>query len=140
MKTTKAPIEYVYDAISTEETQQIGFDILAPSGTMVIVLDPVYKKGKVKKTVIWVKSIQSLPQNREMFESLYGKLTDLVADGTIKACLPSLKLLSALCLVFPQANRHQTLPGGLEGIIKGLDLLENGQVSGTKLVALPSKD
>jgi len=39
-----------------------------------------------------------------------------------------------------QPNRYETLPDGLGGVAGGLQRLENNQVSGVKLVALPSQD
>ncbi|KAF9463951.1 chaperonin 10-like protein [Collybia nuda] len=121
-KITTAPIEYIYDAISAVETQQIGYDLLAPTGRMVTDLAPAFKAGTIVKSVTPVLAIQNLPQNRKMLETLYSHLTKAVTDGIIKA------------------NRHQVLSGGLGGIVKGLQLMENDQVSGVKLVGLPWQD
>ncbi|KAG6901433.1 hypothetical protein C0995_012063 [Termitomyces sp. Mi166 len=81
---TSAPIEIVYDAISSADTQKTGYNILAPNGSMVVVLNP---------------EVNKVP----------GK----------------------------EALRAEILPSGLEGVNGGLSRLENGQVSGTKLVARP---
>ena len=35
------PVEYVYDAISLADTEVLGYDALAPGGTLIIVLDDV---------------------------------------------------------------------------------------------------
>lgn len=83
-KITTATIEYVYDAISTEETQQSGYDLLAPSGHLILVGYPALKAEVPGKTVLFGFAIQHLPQNRKALESLYSKITPLVADGTIK--------------------------------------------------------
>jgi len=117
-KITNAPINHVYDAISSGETQQIGHDILAPEGQMIIVVAPNLKKIE-GKTVIHVLALLALPQNREILEELYTKLTELVAEGLVKP------------------NRHQVLSGGLGGIVQGLQQLQNDQVSGLKLVGRP---
>lgn len=83
-KFTTAPIEYVFDAISSEETQQIGHDLIASSGHLIILLPPALKERVAGKAVTAVSAFQDLPQNRRMLEILYSNLTGLVADGAIK--------------------------------------------------------
>jgi len=57
--------------------------------------------------------------HRELMEEAYTHLTEWLRTGFIKP------------------TPLEVQPGGLGGIIGGLKKLENGQVSGTKLVAHP---
>ncbi|KAG5719519.1 hypothetical protein E4T56_gene5021 [Termitomyces sp. T112] len=61
----------------------------------------------------------NLPHTSEISANMYSKLTEWLEEGTI---LPL---------------RAEILPSGLEGVTGGLSKLENGQVSGAKLVARP---
>ncbi|KAG6917713.1 hypothetical protein DXG01_001364 [Tephrocybe rancida] len=115
---TSAPIDIVYDAISTTVTQQTGNDLLVPGGHLITVLNLVITK-KSDVSHIQVSGIPGLPQNKELLEALYAKLSLLLEQGAI---IP---------------NRFQVLEGGLSGIVGGLEKLENDQVSGVKLVAHP---
>ncbi|KAG6834121.1 hypothetical protein H0H93_011802, partial [Arthromyces matolae] len=111
-------IDIVYDAISLADTQQTGNDLLVPNGSLITVLNlAITKREDVQH--IQVGGILKLPQNKELLEDLYANLPQLLEEGKI---LP---------------NRFQVLSGGLEGIIGGLQKLENNQVSGVKLVARP---
>lgn len=74
----------MFDAISSEETQQIGHDLLVSSGHLIIVLPPAIKERVAGKVVTPVSAFRDAPQNRRALEILYSNLTGLVADGTIK--------------------------------------------------------
>ncbi|KAG6827874.1 hypothetical protein H0H92_010143 [Tricholoma furcatifolium] len=115
---TDEPIDIVYDAISSAQTQQTGNDLLVPGGTLVTVLNLAITKSEHVDHV-QVLGILRLPQNKDLLEGLYPKLETLLETG---ALVP---------------NRFQVLSGGLEGIVGGLQKLENDQVSGVKLVARP---
>lgn len=81
-----APIEYVYDAISSEETQEFGYDLLASGGSLAVVL-PVKVMTKVDdKTVFYVIGFRNRPENREILESLYSKLTRYLEEDIIVVC------------------------------------------------------
>lgn len=81
------PIEIVYDAVSTPETQQLGWDILAPGGSLALVTPPdvnLDKRGKDgEKHVIHMWHQPQLPRNRELAGKLYGKLTEWLSEGVI---------------------------------------------------------
>ncbi|KAG6848938.1 hypothetical protein H0H93_012669 [Arthromyces matolae] len=115
---TSAPIDIVYDAISTADTQKAGYEILAAKGAMVVVLNPEVTKVSGKE-VYHVFAMPNLPHTSEICANMYKKLSDWLEDGII---LPL---------------RPEILPAGLEGVEGGLSKLENGQVSGVKLVARP---
>ncbi|OSX61003.1 hypothetical protein POSPLADRAFT_1034548 [Postia placenta MAD-698-R-SB12] len=119
---TSAPIEVVFDAVSGADTQNVGYELLAPDGTMVIVLANAVPEAKQTKD----RKIQSVfanvnvPQNRALGRSLYAQLTGLLETGAIKP------------------NRVEVLPNGLHGIILGLAKLREG-VSNVKLVGHPQE-
>ncbi|TFK46251.1 GroES-like protein [Heliocybe sulcata] len=119
---TKSPLEVVYDAVSYAETQQTGYDVLAPGGTLVIVLNEQIKKdSSANKTIAHVFGNVHAPALRATGVSLYSKLTSLVEKGEIKP------------------NRVETLPNGLAGIPDGLKRMEEDKISGVKLIARPQE-
>jgi len=117
-KLTNAPVEIVYDAISSKETQQTGHDLLVPGGRLVTVLNLMIAKSE-EIIHVHVLGILRLPQNQVLLTALYSRFAQLLEE---KAIIP---------------NRFEVLPDGLQGIVGGLQRLQNDQVSGIKLVALP---
>lgn len=119
---TTTPIKVVYDSISTEDTQNFSYDILAPGGSLVIVLTALVDEKKLTedKFVTYVAGNVQLPDQRKVGVSLYSKLTELLAAGEIKP------------------NNVEVLPGGLAAIPDGLEKLKKG-VSANKLVARPQE-
>ena len=82
-----APIKTVFDTVSFADTQDIGYDALAPGGTLVIDLPSQIQEKKVTgKKVVNVYGSTSAPQNRKLGVALYAKLTEWLADGSIKVC------------------------------------------------------
>ncbi|RDB28572.1 Enoyl reductase LovC [Hypsizygus marmoreus] len=120
-KITTAPIELVYDAVASEETQQTGYDILADGGHLVMILSQKFKASSAKKTTFNFFGSWSDPQRRELGVALHGVLTGLLEQGLIKP------------------NRVEVLPGGLNGVQLGLDKLKANQVSGGKLLIRPQE-
>lgn len=84
-KTTSSPIEYVYDAVSIQDTQNTGWDLLAPKGTLILVLGGKVDlaKYKDKKVVNPYGNVHAEP-NRALGKELYGRLNGLLANGLIK--------------------------------------------------------
>ncbi|RDB29126.1 Zinc-type alcohol dehydrogenase-like protein C2E1P3.01 [Hypsizygus marmoreus] len=117
-KVTDLPIRYVFDAISTKETQQAGHDLLTSGGHLVVTLNPNLAKSD-DINVVQVLGILRLPQNFVLLKDMYSRLTASLEEGVI------------------QPNRYEVLPHGLEGIIEGLQRLQNDEISGLKLVARP---
>ncbi|KAG5719568.1 Zinc-type alcohol dehydrogenase-like protein C2E1P3.01, partial [Termitomyces sp. T112] len=72
---TSAPIEIVYDAVSTADTQNTGYNILASNGSMVVVLNPEVNKIPGKK-VYHVFAMPNLPHTSEISANMYSKLTE----------------------------------------------------------------
>jgi hypothetical protein len=141
-KITSEPVEIVFDSISLAETQLAGIDVLAPNGTIVVLLAPTQdaKDKAGAKEFGHVFGSFSPPATRSMGHALAERLPTYIADGLLKVYSTSNWLLyysdSRTCC---QPNRVQILPGGLAGIEKGLDMLENNEVSGMKLIVRPQE-
>ncbi|KAF9014288.1 chaperonin 10-like protein [Cyathus striatus] len=119
---TSEPIKLVYDAISIQETQQAGYDLLAGGGKIALVLPSQISVAEGSgKSIIAVSAVVTAPQNVEYIKEVYGIITSFLETGAI---VP---------------NKVQLLSGGLAGILEGLKLLENDQVSGVKLVVHPDE-
>ncbi|KAF5371150.1 hypothetical protein D9758_004254 [Tetrapyrgos nigripes] len=120
-KITSEPIKVVYDAFSSADSQQAGYDILADGGTIIVTTGDQVKNKVDGKEVLAVFGSVHPPVNREFGKVQYRNLTKYLQDGTI---VP---------------NRTEELPNGLAGIPDGLERLKNDQVSGTKLISLPQE-
>ncbi|EAU83252.2 hypothetical protein CC1G_11888 [Coprinopsis cinerea okayama7 len=117
---TQSPIETVYDAISSAETQRAGHDLLVPGGQLLITLRPSIEASD-SKTIIGVLGVKQLPHNVKLLRDFYSKLAEFLREGILKP------------------NRVETLPNGLGGVNDGLQRLKHNKVSGIKLVALPQE-
>ncbi|CAA7269957.1 unnamed protein product [Cyclocybe aegerita] len=115
------PVEIVYDAVSLEETQKLGLELVAPGGQLVIDFTPAVK-SQDGKTVIFFLAGLRMPNNLELLETLYHeKIAGFLERGVIKP------------------TRLEVLPNGLAGIVDGLRRLEADQISGLKLIAHPQE-
>ncbi|KDR68604.1 hypothetical protein GALMADRAFT_256890 [Galerina marginata CBS 339.88] len=113
------PIKYICDSISSETTQKVALDVLAPGGQLAVVY-PQDVTVPEDKTRLAALGILRLPHNVELLETLYhDKMYGWLEKGIIKP------------------NNVKVLPGGLRGIPDGLVSLEKGEVSGLKLVVHP---
>ncbi|KAL0059592.1 hypothetical protein AAF712_013643 [Marasmius tenuissimus] len=117
-KITTVSVKTVYDAISLPDTQEASYNTLAEGGNLVIVLNSQIKDPVESKKVHHVFGNVQPEFNRSFGRTLYKQLTQFLQDGTVP-------------------NRVEELPNGLAGIPDGLKRLENDQVSGLKLIALP---
>ncbi|KZT00934.1 GroES-like protein [Laetiporus sulphureus 93-53] len=122
-KITSAPFEVIFDAVSFPQTQQEAYDILAPGGTLVLVLPPKIKvKPEEQKRVVKVfASAYVCEQNRALTSSLFKALPGLLEEETIKP------------------NPVDLVPGGLGAIADALVRFTNNKVSGVKLVVRPQE-
>ncbi|KZT70272.1 GroES-like protein [Daedalea quercina L-15889] len=113
-------IDTVYDAVSVPETQNLAYDLLAPGGCLVLVLQDAIEEDRksADKQVVTVGASISQAHNRDMGVSLYAALSALLEETEI------------------QPNSVEVLPCGLTGIPAGLQRLRAG-VSNVKLVAQP---
>jgi len=118
--TQNRPIKYAVDSISSPDTQQTAYDLLAPDGQLAIFTPVVSAKTTQEKQIIPVSSLIRLPPNVELLQTLYhDHFEQLLKEGAI------------------QPNQVEVLPNGFAGIPDGLKRLEENQVSRSKLVARP---
>ncbi|KAF7979686.1 hypothetical protein HWV62_41695 [Athelia sp. TMB] len=110
-----AALHTVYDAVSSQETQQLGWDLLSSGGTIAVVLPPdvgLVRRGEVEgeraKQVAHVWNQPQLPRNREFARKLFAALEALLENGDI---VP---------------NRVEVLPHGLLGIEGGFEKMKKG--------------
>ena len=83
-KLTNGKLLHVYDAISSDETQKLGLDLLADGGKVAVVTPPVITSTDTK-TVIHVFGSVRAPYNIALLEPLYhDHLYGLVEQGFIK--------------------------------------------------------
>ncbi|GBE88084.1 hypothetical protein SCP_1203130 [Sparassis crispa] len=109
---TSLPVKTVYDAVGLRDTQNAAYDILAPSGTLVVVLeDAVDPSKKTPEKKIVRAEGDTYVENRRTSASLIGQLTSLLERGLIKP------------------NRVEVLSNGLAGIPEGLERLRNNERS-----------
>lgn len=69
-KITSKPIQYVYDSIASEPTQQTAHDILSPGGRAVVVL-PIVITPAEGKYISKTTAGQAHPDNAELFPAFY---------------------------------------------------------------------
>ncbi|GJE89897.1 zinc-binding alcohol dehydrogenase family protein [Phanerochaete sordida] len=119
---TSKPITVVYDAISDPDTQNAGYDMLAPGGTLVIVHCRAVDAAKVtsEKEILYILGSVQFAEHRAIGKSLYARLTGLLESGEIKP------------------NQVEVLPNGLAGIPDGLAKLKAG-ISALKFIARPQE-
>ena len=83
--TQAAPIKYVVDSISSADTQQSGYDLLASGGNLVIFMPLAIKATNDDKDIIHVLGLVAHPANAELLETLYhDNLEQLLKEGHIK--------------------------------------------------------
>ncbi|TBU21579.1 GroES-like protein [Dichomitus squalens] len=118
-------VDLVYDAVSVGGTFPLALALTAPGGNMLVVQvapDKIVEEArKDGKTVHKIHGVFRTPINHEISRTLLAKLPDLLESGDIKP------------------NRWEVLPGGLHGIVGGLERMKNDQVSGVKLVVRPQE-
>jgi hypothetical protein len=147
---SNGPLTIIFDAISSTETKQFGYDILATGGKLItcdtrfgeftrFVADiPDIKTDPANpKEVISVRGVATEPEAEAMAEFLFSNLSRLLEDRSIVVRGLSVYSARGVPLTVRQPNRVEVLRGGLHAIIPGLARLEDGSVSGVKLVVRP---
>jgi NADPH:quinone reductase-like Zn-dependent oxidoreductase len=88
---TKGPVQVIYDAISTQESQRADLEILGPNGSLVLTLPPAIDIPAEPKNNRWVVMVYGGVRehgNSEFGTAMYAALPGLLADGLIKVrCL-----------------------------------------------------
>ncbi|KAG6873472.1 hypothetical protein C0995_015175 [Termitomyces sp. Mi166 len=121
-KIITGPVEIVFDAVSFPDSQRLGYDLLADGGSLILVLPAIEGvKQTEKKTVTFVYGLWDAPYTRPLGIQFHRKLTELLEESLIKP------------------HRYEILPGGLNGVVAGVERLKANQVSGTKLLVRPKE-
>ncbi|KAI0072604.1 GroES-like protein [Panus rudis PR-1116 ss-1] len=121
-KITSKPFKVVYDAVGLPHTQESGFEILAPGGTLLTTLPSGIDKAKAaaeKKNLSFVFGQLSVPPYRQLAHESSPIVPKLLESGELKTNIP------------------EYIPGGLLGIPEGLERFRQNKVSGRKLVVRP---
>lgn len=87
-KITKEPLDVIYDAISSPETESTAYELLAPGGKLALVAPPGIpaEKAVPGKHFFAVFGSSMFPaENRAASIRLYQKLTAWLEEGLIKA-------------------------------------------------------
>ncbi|KAI0283554.1 GroES-like protein [Russula brevipes] len=116
------PIEIIYDAISTPESQTADWEILGPNGSLVLTLPAAADIPVERKDGQWVVTVYGSARgygNEEFGRKMYAALPGLLANGSIKP------------------NKVELIVEGFKGIPAGLERVMGGKASGVKLVAHP---
>ncbi|KAF5336259.1 hypothetical protein D9758_016049 [Tetrapyrgos nigripes] len=82
-KITSEPVKFVYDAFSSADSEQAGYDVLADGGTIVVTTGDQIKTKVDGKKVLSVFGNVHPPFNREFGKAQYKNLTKFLEDGTI---------------------------------------------------------
>jgi len=118
---TTSPLSLAFDAVGIDVTQQAGYRLLAPGGTLITVLpDSVDKGGDEQgRKVVFISGSAWPESNRALARAALQALPGYLEQGLIKP------------------NDHELVPGGLAAIPNALRRLEDGKAGGVKLVVHP---
>lgn len=94
---TTKPVQVVYDAFSSAAMQNVGCDVLAPEGTLVITLPPALEESKMKsdKSLYMVYSVPHNPEYETIDAEFFNVLPEYTSSGEIK------EYFAILCYRFP---------------------------------------
>lgn len=89
------PIETIYDAVSIPDTQNLAYDLLAPGGCLVLVLQATIEEDRKTpdRRIVTVDSSIAAPYNRAAGVSLYSELSVLLEAGDIQVSIVALHVL-----------------------------------------------
>ncbi len=91
-KILAGPIDIVYDAVSSKETQTQALDIVAPGGQVVTVLGVLVDQANyADKHITTVHANVHGSNVRALAVSLYSKVTELLASGALKVRVVSIR-------------------------------------------------
>ncbi|KAH8074786.1 chaperonin 10-like protein [Cristinia sonorae] len=120
---TSKPFHFIYDSVSSEETQNIGYDLLAPGGTIVILLRSAVKEDKLTrdKTILTCWGSVHLDMHKEFGAEMYQHITKWFEIGYLRT------------------TATEYVPGGLSNIPGAQERVRSGKVGPRKLVVHPSE-
>jgi len=117
---TSDSIKSVYDTISEADTQKAAWSVLAPGGHLVLTLwSTIQPEAGDTRTFKMVSGNPFPEENYKFSKKWWANLPEWINEGKIKP------------------NRVEVLPGGLDGVVGGLERLKANKVSGVKLVVRP---
>ncbi|KAI0789975.1 GroES-like protein [Abortiporus biennis] len=120
---SKLPLNIIYDAVGSAETQTAAQRVLSPGGTLVSALPNSISEAEkdVSKHFVFPYGSVHFPNHAEFSTKLYQSLYGLLESGDIKP------------------NNVEYAPGGLNAIDAQLQRLKRGEVGGKKIVVRPSE-
>ncbi|KAG1863448.1 GroES-like protein [Suillus tomentosus] len=122
MKITGSRIHMMYDCISTAETQEAAWSLLAPGGKLVVTQPSLISKDSYdSRQVVPVDGSPQSDENWETGKRLWAHLERWVEEGHIRP------------------NNVELLSGGLRAIPDALERFNTGKVDGVKLVVRPQE-
>lgn len=139
---TTKPFPLVYDAVSSDETQNAGYDLLASGGTLVAVLQTAVTEDKLTpdKRVTCISGNPFPADRRPLSVEMYKQLPAMFERGDLKVCSSRYPFgYQVLTTHRLQPNKVEIVPNGFAGIPEGLERLRRNEVSARKLVARPQE-
>lgn len=88
----------MYNVVPLPDTQEIAFDLLAPSGCLVTVI-PLAKAEYSKRVVRVFGDTYSPAENRVIAVSLYKALHGLLAEGAIRVSSQFIEIMTCLMYI-----------------------------------------
>ena len=85
-KITTDPIKVIYDTVAAPATQNVAYDLLAPGGTLALVLPPAIQEEKktADKKVFQVHGDCNIPPHRAFGTGLFASLYEFLKAGEIR--------------------------------------------------------
>ncbi|KAF7792661.1 hypothetical protein EIP86_003758 [Pleurotus ostreatoroseus] len=86
---TQKPVQLIFDAVSSADTQNLGYELLSPGGTLVLVRLLLIPDDKItsEKRVTAVFGSPFLPDRRALSAEMYRQLTGMFERGELKASI-----------------------------------------------------
>ena len=86
---TSEPIRIVFDAVSTPETEDAGYDLLGPGGAIVILrfMSIPENKQTPDKLIADISADPFKADRRQLAADLYKQIPALIASGDITVCM-----------------------------------------------------
>lgn len=127
-----ADVKYAYDTVSESNSYQNICEVLAKEGKIILVIP-----GRLYKDIP-----EHIEKHIMNFGDVYKAISPDSPEGKAGITTGTKDFSYVFFRMFSRGleegwltpHPHQIIPGGLDGIEKGLNLLKNGQVSATKLV------
>lgn len=92
---TSEPIKFIFDAVSTRETQNAAYDVLAPGGRIAVDTAPSIEEAKrtQDKEIIHVLGVVHDASQKPVGKELFKALGALVESGDVKVsnCTSSMR-------------------------------------------------